>query len=149
MKNTQTYVTQVKNATPIALTAEETRQLATLREQLARGEYKLVTATGAQLALPEVLKAILEHAMAVMIAGEAITIGATRREMTTGEVAELLGLSRQYVIKLIDTGALPAHHVGTHRRVLLQDALAYQERRYLKLSQDMQRISQLNQALGD
>ncbi|WP_083327896.1 helix-turn-helix domain-containing protein [Corynebacterium sp. HMSC034A01] len=50
-------------------------------------------------------------------------------EMTTQQVANLLGASRPFVVKLIDDGKLPGHKVGTHRRVYTRDALAFKEKR--------------------
>lgn len=49
-------------------------------------------------------------------------------EMTTQQVANLLGVSRPFVVKLIDEGKLPGHKVGTHRRVYTRDAIAYKEK---------------------
>ena len=48
--------------------------------------------------------------------------------MTTQPVANQLGGSRPYVVKLIDEGKLPGHKVGTHRRVYTRDAIAYKEK---------------------
>ncbi|MCZ9292523.1 helix-turn-helix domain-containing protein [Corynebacterium lehmanniae] len=50
-------------------------------------------------------------------------------EMTTQQVANLLGVSRPFVVKLIDNGKLPGHKVGTHRRVYTRDAHAFKEKR--------------------
>lgn len=49
-------------------------------------------------------------------------------EMTTQQVADLLGVSRPFVVKLIDDGRLPGHKVGTHRRVYTRDAIDYKSR---------------------
>ena len=49
-------------------------------------------------------------------------------EMTTQQVANLLGVSSPFVVKLIDEGRLPGHKVGTHRRVYTRDAHAYKQR---------------------
>ena len=48
--------------------------------------------------------------------------------MTTQQVARLLGVSRPFVVKLIDDGKLPGHKVGTHRRVYTRDAIEYKSR---------------------
>ena len=46
-------------------------------------------------------------------------------EMTTQQVANLLNVSRPFVVKLIDEGRLPGHKVGTHRRVYTRDAIDF------------------------
>lgn len=47
------------------------------------------------------------------------------KELSTGEVANLLGVSRQYVVRLIDDGRLPCRKVGNRRRVRVDEALRY------------------------
>jgi excisionase family DNA binding protein len=47
------------------------------------------------------------------------------KELSTGDVASLLGVSRQYVVRLIDEGRLPCRRVGNRRRVRLDEALRY------------------------
>lgn len=47
------------------------------------------------------------------------------KELSTGEVASLLGVSRQYAVRLLDEGRLPFRRVGNRRRVRLRDAVRY------------------------
>ena len=54
-------------------------------------------------------------------------------DLTTQQAAELLGLSRTYVVRLIDQGTLPGHMVGTHRRLRASDVLAYRTDRAHRL----------------
>ena len=51
-----------------------------------------------------------------------------RIELTVSEVAELLKVSRPFVIKLLESGAIPFRKVGTHRRVRLVDVLEYRDK---------------------
>lgn len=60
--------------------------------------------------------------------GNGVTIAALRAEVTTAEAADLLNVSRPFVIKLLETGAMPFRKVGTHRRLRLIDVLEYRDR---------------------
>ena len=51
-----------------------------------------------------------------------------RRELTVAEAAELLNVSRPFVIRLLESGAMPFRKVGTRRRVRLVDVLEYRDR---------------------
>ncbi len=51
------------------------------------------------------------------------------QQLTTQRAAELLGMSRPYLIQLLDAGEMPYHLVGKHRRIALDHVLAYAKRR--------------------
>ena len=61
--------------------------------------------------------------------GQALRVVPVGAELTTQDAADLLGVSRPHLIKLIDQGALPHHMVGTHRRLMSDDVLAYRDER--------------------
>jgi len=67
---------------------------------------------------------IVEH----LREGNGVTVIPMHAELTTVEAAELLNVSRPFLIKQLDAGALPYHMVGTHRRLRLADVLAYRDR---------------------
>jgi excisionase family DNA binding protein len=85
---------------------------------------------GDQVEIPEsVYRAILLMVEA-MAAGKAVTVAPRNQLLTTQQAADLLGVSRPTVIKLIDSGVLPAEIPGTRRRMIkLDDVLACRARR--------------------
>lgn len=68
--------------------------------------------------------------------------------LTTTETAELLNVSRPYVVRLLETGKLPFLMVGTHRRVQLEDALTYKQKQRQKSLEIMQELAAEAQELG-
>jgi excisionase family DNA binding protein len=83
-----------------------------------------------------------------MARGNAVRVIPHHAELTTGEAAELLNVSRPYVVRLLDEGRIPSHKVGTHRRVLLKDAMAYREEHYRARSAVLDQIAAIDQELG-
>ncbi|MGB3439955.1 MAG: helix-turn-helix domain-containing protein [Actinophytocola sp.] len=84
---------------------------------------------GDRVELPEELYRVLRKVVQVLQAGLAVTIAPATQTLTTQQAAELLGVSRPTVVRLIDEGHLPHEKVGSHRRIQLRDLLAYRDER--------------------
>jgi excisionase family DNA binding protein len=80
--------------------------------------------------------------------GRGVTILPKKAELTTQEVADFLNVSRPYVVKLIDSGALPARTVGTRRRVAFHDLIKFDEADRKRRRAALNEIAQIDQELG-
>lgn len=98
--------------------------------------------------LPAALYRVLSDALAILSRGDAVVIGSIHQMLTTTEAADLLGLSRQYLIRLIERQELACEMVGRHRRLRLRDVLAYRERRATQRHDALDKLTALDEELG-
>jgi len=80
------------------------------------------------VALPTSVVRLLARLLAEMAQGNAVSLVPVDAEVSAREAAEVLLVSRPYLIGLLDEGKIPYRRVGTHRRLLLRDVLAYKRR---------------------
>ena len=117
----------------IAPNVDQRRTFAHVHEALERahkaGCPAIVCADGESLPIPEPLYDLLIQALRQLERGRAVSIVATNQELTTQQAAETLNISRPFLIRLLDEKQLPYRMVGTHRRLALEDVLAYRQTR--------------------
>lgn len=83
---------------------------------------------GEHLVLPPEVFEVLRDVVDAMARGQAVTIAPVHQRLTTQEAADLLGVSRPTLVKLLEGGDIPFEQPGRHRRVRLADVLAYRDR---------------------
>ncbi|MDQ3579157.1 MAG: helix-turn-helix domain-containing protein [Actinomycetota bacterium] len=88
----------------------------------------LVGPDGTQVPLPGEVYLVLRNVVEAMSHGLAITIAPHNTLLTTQQAADMLSISRPTLVKLLVDGEVPFELRGRHRRVLLADVIAYQER---------------------
>jgi excisionase family DNA binding protein len=101
------------------------------REDLGDGELLLRTSDGTEISLPSSLMRLVVSAANNLAAGRAVVTIAAEVTLTPAEAAELLGLSRPFVARLLERGDIPSELLpeSRHRRIRLEDVLAFQDRR--------------------
>lgn len=97
----------------------------------------------AALPLTPELYEVLRRAVQYLLAGSAVAISPLERRLSTTEAGDLLGVSRQYLTRLIDKGEIECDRTGRHRRLKLSDVLAYKQKR------DDERQKLLDELTGD
>jgi len=90
---------------------------------------EIVCPDGTRTELPESLYAVLVRAAHELRRGRGVSILPVGLELTTQEAADLVNVSRPFLIRLLEAGQIPYHRVGTHRRIRLDDVLAYRRHR--------------------
>jgi len=95
---------------------------------IAEPRPRLVLGDGQEVPLPEPIVDVLAQVAEAMRAGLAVTIAPQHLALSTQEAADLLGISRMTVVRLLESGQIPFDRPGRHRRIRLTDLLEYRQR---------------------
>lgn len=82
----------------------------------------------APIELPAGAVALLIEILDAMAAGRGVTIIPENAELTTAEAAEVLNVSRPFLIGLLEQGQIKFRKVGSHRRIRMEDVMDYKEK---------------------
>lgn len=102
---------------------------------------------GETLRLPRAINELLYHLLTEMAQGNAVTLIPVQAELTTQEAADVLNVSRPFLIRLLERGEIAHHRVGTHRRVKFSDLQAYRKAMNEKRQEAMQALADQAQEL--
>ena len=116
----------VPTAKDVLIAQESQRQIGGMK--FGRKESVGLQIEGLHISIPVAAARLLIEALGRFAEGKSIAMIPLEDEVSPQEAAELLNVSRPYAAKLFDAGAIPSRRVGTHRRALIGDVLAYRER---------------------
>lgn len=129
----------------LALTGDESRAAAVaLRDfpDAAEGDESVV------IRVPRELIGLVQTVLRAASRGEQLTIGSVPDELSTSVAADQLGISRPTLMKLIASGELASHKVGTHTRVRTEDVRAFRRARLERQRQAFNELRELEEGLG-
>ncbi len=138
---------------PVSPTEQDRKQIEQIRRALDRvpaDQAHIVVdgATPETLAVPRPIFEVLKLVAEQMGKGRAVSVVPTRMMLTTQQAAELLSASRQHVVKLLTEGKIPYEKVGTHRRIRIEDLIAYRQRRQGTREDALRRLSEQAERLN-
>lgn len=102
---------------------------------------------GKAIALPLPAVRLLAEILTQMAQGNAVTLIPIHAELTTQQAADILNVSRPFLVKLLEQDDLPYRKVGKHRRIRFSDVLAYEQRSNESRAKALERLAAEGQEL--
>lgn len=134
------------------LALEASRVMARLGPANGAGAVRLRVETGGDseevVAIPHAAFGLLADILVEMSKGNAITVVPIHAELTTQQAADLLHVSRPFLIEQLEKGQIPFRKVGKHRRVQLADVMKYKHTMDGHRLQALEQLSAVDQELG-
>jgi excisionase family DNA binding protein len=112
------------------------------------GSLEVVGAGEARAELPEEIREVIANVVSALRRGQAVTLAPHALRLTTQQAADLLGVSRPTLIKLLEDGRIPYETPNRHRRIKLSDLLVYQATRRGERREALRELAQDAQNLG-
>jgi excisionase family DNA binding protein len=145
---------RIRRLEPVRAPREEQVKIAELSTALHAPKaahdthYDLIGPGGERHRIPQAVVYGLARIAEVLARGDALTIVPVGAVMTTQQAADLLNVSRQYLVRLLDDGKLPYDRTGKHRRLKIEDVLAYKHMRDQDRDEKLDELARLTDELG-
>ena len=124
----------IKNITKLEqqIAAKSLEKLAVTSNDIANSQEKgveiVIQETGALITIPKKALELLFIVIQNMAEGQPMSLVPSNTELSTQQAADMLNVSRPHLVKLLEKGDIPFKKVGSHRRVLLKDLVAYEQK---------------------
>jgi excisionase family DNA binding protein len=146
----------VRAMTPVAAPADQRGDvvaLSRLLDQLPHAKRhapkcELVGPKGEGIAIPESIFYVLKRVAEVMATGDSVTVVPVGKQLTTQQAADLLNISRQYLVRLLDEEEIPYSKTGKHRRLRIEDVLRFKQTRDSERQAALDRLAAMSEELG-
>lgn len=98
--------------------------------------------------IPETVLLALRRVAELLGGGDAITVVPVGKELTTQQAADILNVSRQYLVRLLDEGRIPCTRAGKHRRIRVRDLLAFKRARDRERRAALDKLTRMTEELA-
>jgi excisionase family DNA binding protein len=126
------------------------KELSSLIEPKEKHEIQLVFRHGSkeiELPFPAPAFHLLMRIMEQMALGNSVTLIPIHTQLTTQEAADLLNVSRPFVVKLLKEGKIPCIKVGSHRRIKFEDLAVYKKEMLAESEKARAELAKLGQEM--
>ncbi len=100
------------------------------------------------VSLPPIVVGLLEQILSEVARGNAVTLLTAHTELTPQQAADLLNVSRPYLVDLLENGTIPSSKVGDQRRVSFHDVMSYKKATDQARLKALDELSAIDQELG-
>jgi excisionase family DNA binding protein len=100
------------------------------------------------ISIPVTAFRLLNSILTEMAKGNAVTLIPVHAELTTQQAADILNVSRPFLIEQLEKGVIPCRKVGTHRRVMFKDLMEYKQTMDHNRLKALEELSVIDQELG-
>lgn len=123
-------------------------ELAEVADLISTSAPELLGRSGRRVPLSGPVRDALVQVVTALRAGKAVTVGPYPTRLTTQQAADLLGVSRPTLIKMLEDGKIPYERPGEHRRLRLDDVLTYRARRGAEQDRALTELVRETEELG-
>lgn len=153
----QRFEQMIRRMTPVSAPPEQHAGVLKLSQALdviarsSKGRApacKLVGPKGEPISVPASVFFVFERVAEVLARGEAVTIVPVGKQLTTQQAADLLNVSRQYLVRLLDEERIPFTKTGKHPSLRVDDVLAFKQKRDTDRRSALRDLTRLTEDLG-
>lgn len=119
--------------------------------RVVRPHAKLIAPDGREIPIPTAIYKVLEQVIPLLISDNAVSIVPVGTLLTTQQSADLLNVSRPYLVKLLEQGAIPferSEEPGSHRKIRFVDLMEYKHKIDMDRREQLRKLTQMSQEAG-
>lgn len=124
------------------------RFVSTKRKKLLQLRIQPDDAPEETVSIPESAFRLLNDILTQMAKGNAVTLIPVHAELTTQQAADILNVSRPFLVEQLEKGVIPYRKVGTHRRIFFKDLMDFKEAMIRNRLKALEKLAAQSQELG-